>query len=95
MTAQLVLLPYLVSAAPLLLLLVGLIPSSYANRQPERLARLNGAAAWAAFTLALITARYAVRISARQVVVFHELTHISAISCPRSGRQFRKNRQPR
>jgi len=56
MSAQTDLLPYIVLVAPLLLLLVGLIPSSYANRQPELLARLNGGAAWAAFTLALIAA---------------------------------------
>jgi NAD(P)H-quinone oxidoreductase subunit 5 len=56
MTAQADLVPYLALGAPLLLLLVGLIPSSYANRRPELMVRLNGAAAWAALALALLAA---------------------------------------
>ncbi|MCB1788321.1 MAG: NADH-quinone oxidoreductase subunit L [Gammaproteobacteria bacterium] len=50
------LLPYLVLVAPLLLLLVGLVPSSRANRNPGLMARLNGAAAWAALMIALVAA---------------------------------------
>jgi len=48
------LLPYLVLAAPLLLLLVGLIPSSTANRRHALMASMNAAAAWSAFVIALL-----------------------------------------
>lgn len=48
--------PGLVLAAPLLLLLVGLIPASWANAWPRRMARLSGAAAWLAFASALAAA---------------------------------------
>jgi NAD(P)H-quinone oxidoreductase subunit 5 len=50
------LLPYVALAAPLLLFIVGLVPTDYANRRPDRMARLNSGAAWAAFAFALITA---------------------------------------
>lgn len=56
MSTQPDLLPYLVLAAPLLLFLVGLVPSARANRNPELMARLNSAAAWAALAIAVIAA---------------------------------------
>jgi len=46
----------LVMAAPLFLLLVGLIPSAWANVRPLLMARLNQAAAWAALAAALVAA---------------------------------------
>ncbi|NEX23157.1 NADH-quinone oxidoreductase subunit L [Thiorhodococcus mannitoliphagus] len=48
--------PSLVLAAPLLLLLVGLVPSTWANAQARLMARLCGAAAWLAFGSALLAA---------------------------------------
>jgi NAD(P)H-quinone oxidoreductase subunit 5 len=48
--------PLLGLATPLLLLLAGLIPSSWANARPQITARLNGIAAWLAFTSALLVA---------------------------------------
>lgn len=46
----------LVLAAPLLLLAVGLIPASWANARPRLMARFAGAAAWLAFTSAVLAA---------------------------------------
>jgi NAD(P)H-quinone oxidoreductase subunit 5 len=48
--------PGLVLAAPLLLLLVGLIPAAWANARPQLMARLSGAAAWLAFFIAVLAA---------------------------------------
>lgn len=49
------LLPMLVVTAPLLLLLAGLVPATYANAHPQLIMRLNSGAAWLAL-LAAITA---------------------------------------
>lgn len=46
----------LVLAAPLLMLLVGLIPAAWANVRPKLMARLTGTAAWLAFASALAAA---------------------------------------
>ena len=48
--------PILVLSAPLVLLLVGLIPTDRANQRPQFMARLNGAVAWLACLSALLTA---------------------------------------
>lgn len=48
--------PVLVFAVPLLLLSVGLLPSSWANAYPRTMARLNGVIAWLAFACALLAA---------------------------------------
>lgn len=50
------LLPLLVLAAPLFLLLTGLVPAAYANAHPRFMGRLNGAAAWTALAAALTAA---------------------------------------
>jgi len=50
------LLPLLVFSAPLLLLLVGLVPGAYANAHPRLMARLNGLAAWIVLAAALAAA---------------------------------------
>lgn len=50
------LLPALVLAAPLLLLLVGLVPGAYANARPRMMARLNGLVAWAVLAVAIVAA---------------------------------------
>lgn len=49
-------LPGLVAIGPIALLLVGLVPSSWANRRPHATARLGGVAAWTAFAAALAAA---------------------------------------
>lgn len=51
-----VLIPSLVLAAPLLLLLIGLVPPSWANGRPLLMGRLSGGAAWLAFGCALLSA---------------------------------------
>lgn len=48
--------PSLVLAAPLLLLLVGLMPAAWANARPHLMARLSGSAAWLSFASALAAA---------------------------------------
>jgi len=48
--------PLLALATPLLLLVVGLVPTSWANARPKITARLNGTAAWLAFTSAVLVA---------------------------------------
>lgn len=48
--------PTLVLAAPLLLLSVGLVPTTWANARPRLMARLCGAASWLAFLSALMAA---------------------------------------
>ncbi len=48
--------PSLVLAAPLCQLLVGLLPTAWANRQPRRMAKLCAAAAWLAFATSLLAA---------------------------------------
>lgn len=48
--------PLLVLAAPLLMLLVGLIPAQIANTHPRRMGRLAEGAAWLAFASALLAA---------------------------------------
>lgn len=48
--------PILVLLAPLILLLVGLIPTGWANQRPRFMARLNGAVAWLACLSALLAA---------------------------------------
>jgi len=48
--------PSLVLAAPVILLLAGLVPASWANARPRLMARLSGAAAWMAFGSALLAA---------------------------------------
>lgn len=48
--------PGLVLAAPLLVLLVGLIPAAWANARPVLMARLSGIAAWLAFFSAVVAA---------------------------------------
>lgn len=45
--------PYLVLLAPLLLLLSGLVPTRFANRNPRLMVRMNNGAAWLAFASAL------------------------------------------
>lgn len=50
------LLPYLVLAVPLLLLLVGLVPTAYANRRPQLMALLNSSAAWLALAITVVAA---------------------------------------
>lgn len=50
------LIPSLVLAAPLLLLLIGLVPAAWANARPLLMARLAGAVAWVAFGCALLSA---------------------------------------
>jgi NAD(P)H-quinone oxidoreductase subunit 5 len=46
----------LVLAAPLLLLVAGLVPTSWANAHPRMMTRLNGTVAWLAFGSALLAA---------------------------------------
>ncbi|WP_082922988.1 NADH-quinone oxidoreductase subunit L [Halothiobacillus diazotrophicus] len=48
--------PAFVLAAPLLLLLVGLIPAAWANARPRTMARLSGTVAWLAFVSAILAA---------------------------------------
>ena len=48
--------PMLALAAPLLFLLVGLIPAARANSRPRLMARINETAAWLAFVLAVLAA---------------------------------------
>jgi NAD(P)H-quinone oxidoreductase subunit 5 len=48
--------PILVLAAPLLMLLAGLVPAAWANARPRLMARLIGSAAWLAFVSALLAA---------------------------------------
>lgn len=48
--------PMLVLAAPVLLLLAGLIPTSWANARPRLMTRVTGAAAWLALACALLAA---------------------------------------
>lgn len=48
--------PALVLAAPVLLLLAGLVPAQWANARPRVMARLSGAAAWLAFVSAILAA---------------------------------------
>jgi NAD(P)H-quinone oxidoreductase subunit 5 len=48
--------PLFALAAPLLLLLAGLVPAARANADPRLMVRLNGAAAWLAFASALLAA---------------------------------------
>ena len=48
--------PLLALAAPLLMLLVGLLPSGLANARPRLMAQLNGNAAWLTFGLAILAA---------------------------------------
>jgi len=50
------LIPSLVLAAPLLLLLNGLVPAAWANVRPLLMARLSGGVAWLAFGCALLSA---------------------------------------
>ncbi len=45
--------PYLVLLAPLLLLLAGLVPARFANRNTRLMVRMNNGAAWLAFASAL------------------------------------------
>lgn len=48
--------PILVLSAPLILLLVGLMPTSWANQRASSMARLNGAVAWLACLSAMLAA---------------------------------------
>ena len=50
------LIPVFVLSAPLLLLLVGLVPAAWANAHPRLMARMNGTTAWLAFASALLVA---------------------------------------
>ncbi len=56
MTAPTLFAPGFALAAPLLLLLAGLVPPAWAHAKPLLVARLNGAAAWLAFACALAVA---------------------------------------
>ncbi len=49
--------PYLVLAAPMLLLAVGLIPTSWANSRPLLMVRIASSAAWLAFICTLLAAK--------------------------------------
>ena len=55
-SASEVLPPILVLAAPLLLLLAGMVPASQVNARPQLMARINTTAAWLAFACALVAA---------------------------------------
>jgi NAD(P)H-quinone oxidoreductase subunit 5 len=48
--------PILVLSAPLIVLLAGLVPTSWANQRPQLMARLNGGVAWLACLSALLAA---------------------------------------
>ncbi len=50
------LLPYLALAAPLLMLLPGLLPSAWANARPRLMARFNRLSAWLVLAVALVVA---------------------------------------
>lgn len=50
------LVPAIALAAPLVLLLAGLVPSRWANRRPRRMARLSESAAWLATAMAVVLA---------------------------------------
>jgi NAD(P)H-quinone oxidoreductase subunit 5 len=50
------LIPVLVLAAPVLMLVAGLVPTRWANTYPRKMARLNAIAAWLAFASALVAA---------------------------------------
>ena len=50
------LVPILVMAAPILLLVAGLVPAGWANTNPRKMSRLNAGLAWLAFASALLAA---------------------------------------
>ncbi len=55
------LVPAIALAAPLVLLLAGLVPSRWANRRPRRMARVSESVAWLAFAVAVVlTALHAI-----------------------------------